>query len=574
MSYHTYTISLISRQLLLCIWVLAPIYSQAQWGDRGIAPMPQSVVLDENFTDEGSSAVWQTWSQGQPHIYEENGRYTLSADKENDLEHWLPLSLTPQDDYELDLSLALRHSGQSLHNAYGFIFGTTPEGGRLAFMLGNDGQYAIQELDSRGDAFVWQYDHVRGLVPYRFHQFIVRKIGSQVTFSVDGEHIYEWQQQAISGSKVGLVLGKGASVMVDHIRVIRLSKAQLPTSTIVDIYLESPSVAWYEGHAYHTSPDSLLELQGHLSTVDTWLALWIDEIPVTVADDGSFSAKIGLKEGDNTVSMKVLLKDGSQINRYLTVQHLRPSIDSVVSHGHHEKILAGDGRNFLVLIGVNQYNHWNNLHNAVKDCEDVARTLMEFYQFEPNYVRRLYDQQATRVGIIETMEWLQDEMRPQDNLLIYYAGHGYFDEFAKLGYWVPADGKMDRIPDYIPNSTIHDYLGSIDTKHTLLIADACYAGSLLGGSRGYLSAQLKSRWVFASGEIERVYDGAPGSNSPFADEMIQYLRENKNRPFLANELIDRVSVEVSNRVQQHPVGSPLLHVGDAGGAFPFVPKGF
>ena len=541
------------------------------------------MLLDESF-ETGLAPEWNTWSGSAPVFSQLDGKLLISADPNSEVEHWLDMPVGPQDDYELDLSMALKNSGAVLQNSYGFIFGMTPQGSRLALTLGSEGQYSIQELGARGDAFIWQYDHARELVSYRFQQFIVRKTGNHVSFMVDGNPIYDWTYEGISGARVGILVGRGAEVIVDHLRLVRLSSGPaLPEQPATEIVLQDPAIQWENGFAHHLASHPLQSIHGSLSPRGSWTAMWMNDEFVRVQENGTFSVQLSLLEGHNSFTFKVLLSNGTLLKRQLSVQFQQPfslakgsvdlAEDPVFTQTPALSAMTGTGRNFLVLIGMNQYSFWNDLHNAVKDCEDIAKTLVDHFQFEPNYVIRLYNEDATRTGILETMEWLQDELLPDDNLLIYYAGHGYFDEQDKLGYWVPSDGRMDKVVDYIPNSTIHDYLATIDCQHTLLVADACFSGSLLSAMRGRYDVNERSRWVFASGgEYERVFDGAPGENSPFAQEMINYLLEHRDQPFIASDLIDYVAAQVAERVKQHPVASPLMNAGDAGGVFPFFPK--
>lgn len=563
---------------LLLISVPAPAqFIQYEYQYRGYQAAPQKMVIDESFDDDINLA-WQTWSTSPASIGTIDGKYCVRSSAFSTLEHWFDLPLETYDDYELDLSIALRNSGETLNNSYGFIFGTTHHGARLALTMGADGQYSIQELDSRGDAFVWQFDHAPELVPYRFQQFIVRKIANEVTFMVDGEVIYEWLSDGVSGERVGLLLGRGAEVMVDHIRVMKLAGPILPDKAATEIELTSHEISWENGYGHISTVNDREVLQGRITPMEQWTALWINEEIVPTKADGSFSVSVNLLEGTNSIRISALLPEGKQIKRHLNIQRVPPAIakPQVLGEVYLDPTdfeeLNNHGRNFLVLIGMNQYDYWNDLHNAVKDCEDVGKVLVDNYQFDATHVVRLYNEDGTRENILETMEWLQDELRKEDNLLIYYAGHGYIDEQANLGYWVPSDGRMNKVPDYIPNSTIHDYLSTIDCHHTLLIADACFSGSL-ARTRGNIPAEIKSRWVFASGNSqERVFDGAPGTNSPFAEEMIEFLLDNKHRAFYSNELIESVSRGVTERVRQHPIGVPVMPAGDQGGLFPFIPS--
>ena len=93
---------------------------------------------------------------------------------------------------------------------------------------------------------------------------------------------------------------------------------------------------------------------------------------------------------------------------------------------------------------------------------------------------------------------------------------------------------------------------------------------MFGTSRGnQYSREARSRWAFTSGDIEKVWDGQPGQNSPFARYLISYLKSNTKAELTAYELIDAVSNQVRNNTQQNPQGAPLRQADDRGGMFIF-----
>ena len=48
-----------------------------------------------------------------------------------------------------------------------------------------------------------------------------------------------------------------------------------------------------------------------------------------------------------------------------------------------------------------------------------------------------------------------------DNVLIYYAGHGFMDEETQKGFWVPVDASGVDKTTFLRNSTIRDELTTI-----------------------------------------------------------------------------------------------------------------
>lgn len=230
------------------------------------------------------------------------------------------------------------------------------------------------------------------------------------------------------------------------------------------------------------------------------------------------------------------------------------------------------GDNYLLLIGINEYQYWNPLFNASKDTRDVKEILQKKYTFEEANIYEVYNGDATAKGILSKIVEVKEKMSGMDNLLIYFSGHGFYNADIDEGFWIPVDAHKGEETEYLANSTLLKYLKSIPAKHIFLVADACFSGALFSqGSRGYVDnvEQYKSRWALASGRLEFVSDGKQGENSPFANYFIKFLTENGDRRVPVSKLVNFVKVAVANNSDQTPLGNPLKNVGDEGGEFVF-----
>ncbi len=202
------------------------------------------------------------------------------------------------------------------------------------------------------------------------------------------------------------------------------------------------------------------------------------------------------------------------------------------------------GENLMIIIGIDEYHHPNypNLSNAKFDAERLRDILSSKY----NFIERdfLVDGEATREAIGEAIIEIIT-LLPDDNLIIFFAGHGELRQGA-LGYWVPTDG-TDKHTSWCPNSELLDCVRHSPAQHILVISDCCFSGSMINQSRGneiiYDHNQLDalgSRWLFTSGAMERVKDGQQGMGSPFGRSLIKFLEINNSPTFAASQLFDAV----------------------------------
>ncbi len=233
------------------------------------------------------------------------------------------------------------------------------------------------------------------------------------------------------------------------------------------------------------------------------------------------------------------------------------------------------GDNHLLVIGINQYQDSSipKLRNARKDAEAVVKVLQENYGFDTKCCNTFFDEQASHDNITEILEDLPNRIQAEDNLLIYFAGHGNFNKITKIGYLLPADARWGKPNSYIPHSTMLDYVRAINSRHTFLILDSCFSGALfrnVGDNRSATTnlERFPSRWGLAAGQIEEVSDGFYNDNSPFAKALLTYLQTAPDT-FLASDLIQHVKNAVPNNAAQQPHGGILHKVGDQQGEMVF-----
>ena len=229
-----------------------------------------------------------------------------------------------------------------------------------------------------------------------------------------------------------------------------------------------------------------------------------------------------------------------------------------------------------LIIGVSDYDHSEaglpDLEMPTKDADRLYNVLINKYAFEPANVTLLKN--ATREQIINNLERLAESVEDKDNLLVFYAGHGFYDKEKDLGYWLPADAKSSSKGAWIANSTIKDYLGAIHSKHTLLITDACFGGSIFK-TRSVSSVIRRfnemyrdnSRKGLTSGNLSEVPD-----KSVFLQYLLKRLEENDDLFLPTSTLFTRIYEPILNNTTTTPQFGVIQGAGDEGGDFIFIRK--
>ena len=239
------------------------------------------------------------------------------------------------------------------------------------------------------------------------------------------------------------------------------------------------------------------------------------------------------------------------------------------------------GKYYALIIGIDKYKGiFPPLKNAVSDAKAIE-TMLAKYKFD--VFHPLYNEQATREKIISEFEWLVANVKEQDNVFIYYSGHGEYKQELDKGFWVPVDAETASTSKYVSNNDIQTFLSSIKSKHTLLVSDACFSGDIFRGNtisvpfeeseKYYKEVHgLVSRQAMTSGGIEPVMDGGKDGHSIFAYYFLKTLKENESKYFDASQLYNKIKIPVINNSEQTPKLAPVKGAGDAGGQFIFIKK--
>jgi len=228
---------------------------------------------------------------------------------------------------------------------------------------------------------------------------------------------------------------------------------------------------------------------------------------------------------------------------------------------------------YALLLAVNDYNDpsFPTLSGPINDATSLKKVLIGKYGFAESDITFLKNPKFEDLDV--AFEGLRSQVTSDDWLLIFYAGHGWFDEHTQIGYWLPSDASKSNKAKWFRNSALVENIGAINSKHTFLIADACFSGGIFktravsnNASAEYSNLMKKSsRKAITSGRLTPVPD-----QSVFMKYLLKALEENENRFLATEDLYDIVRMGMKSNADTKPEYGEIKNTGDAGGNFVFI----
>ncbi|MTI38698.1 caspase family protein [Fulvivirga lutimaris] len=231
---------------------------------------------------------------------------------------------------------------------------------------------------------------------------------------------------------------------------------------------------------------------------------------------------------------------------------------------------------YALIVGINDYPDEGipTLAQPINDAQKLIDALTTYYTFENENITFLKN--PTRSNLIDAFDKLANTVKERDNLLIFYAGHGIWNDQLNQGFWLPSDASKASKSQWLSNGTIRDYIRAIKSKHTLLIADACFGGSILkersvtmNGKAMLEMYKRPSRKAMTSGALSTVPD-----QSVFIKYLVKNLANNQ-APLLSTEQVFsdfKFSVINNSETGQVPQYGAISLAGDEGGDFIFLKR--
>ena len=245
---------------------------------------------------------------------------------------------------------------------------------------------------------------------------------------------------------------------------------------------------------------------------------------------------LSLMEGDNLIEVVAENLDGQK-----TISQRKVHIGNT---GLADAIKL-DRTDFALVFATDQYDNWGDLVNPIFDSKTIADELRNTYGYRIEMVEN-----ATQEIVLKKLrEYAEKKYKPLDQLFIFFAGHGTYDQTFGEGFVVTRESQVNDLgkTSYLSHNRLRSIVNNIPCDHIFLAMDVCFGGTFdaaLASSRGgdeevyreqgkaeFITRKLsyKTRRYLTSGGKTYVSDGVPGRHSPFAKNFIEALRSRGGR---------------------------------------------
>lgn len=400
----------------------------------------------------------------------------------------------------------------------------------------------------------------------------------------------ELQRQEAEIASLKNDVGQGAGPQREQTEIAAVISAK-PVGPLIEI-IEPPLAVMRGTPSIQLHSDiQELELIGRVDPAAKLMSFRINDVVREVDPGGLFRVSLPVKQPQTAVNVVAVDESGKRaaVDFVIIPSEIQAEQAAAVASKPQGTVPAPVefGNYHALVIGNNHYANMTDLSTAANDAKEVARLLETRYGFQ---TRLLVD--ADRYTMLSALNDYREKLTENDNLLIYYAGHGELDEVNLRGHWLPVDAEPDSTANWISNIAITDILNVMAARHVLVVADSCYSGSMTRSSIARLEAgltdeakvkwyrtmnQARTRAVLTSGGVKPVLDTGGGDHSVFAKAFIDVLEENDGI-LEGYHLYREVQVRVKRaaatlRVEQNPQYAPIKYAGHEAGEFFFTPVG-
>ena len=499
-----------------------------------LKPSLVGAIFQDNF--ENSDKGWPIENSESITTHIEHGRYVLDKKTTQGAQLiWnTDITINNYEDYVVETHM--KHLTGNPDYGYGITWGAADGRNYFAFTVSASGSFAIYKFEE-GAFFnlkenTFLEDHIRPSGSWNHLKLL--KSGKTISFYVNNQQVFTMPFEGEMGAKTGLVLNMDMKVLVDDYRVSLPAGSGTVDSTIELVWLNPR-------HIMTTTDKNQLHVEVGVRSSELLhhVSLYLNH--VLVSKNEGFELVRGETDLDEIITENVTFRSG--------VNEIKVVVEDVRGHQleetHVVKLVDDtkeERKDLALLFVTDEYEHWMDLINPVNDGQVLAAELEKYYGFKVEVVKNANISEV----MIKLKEYAKTTYNEQDQLLIFFAGHGKYDEAFGEGYVVCSNSlRVDAgNTSHLSHSSLQTVINNIPCEHVFLMMDVCFGGTFdkklvnRSSNRGdgdvydelsrkqYIDHKLQydTRLYLTSGGKEYVPDGRPGYHSPFMRKILEALR--------------------------------------------------
>ncbi|MEO6978179.1 MAG: caspase family protein, partial [Mucilaginibacter sp.] len=226
----------------------------------------------------------------------------------------------------------------------------------------------------------------------------------------------------------------------------------------------------------------------------------------------------------------------------------------------------------LIVVGINQYkNPKMSLNYALADATAFKNEAERDAGTVTANIKTYFitDDKADKAGILQAFKTVQQNAKPQDVLVFYYAGHGVISDKNKEFYLVPTDvtdlkNVDEALAEHgIPSKLLQQYAVDISAQKQVFILDACQSAGAFATLMSNDAGKLKSlalvarstgtHWIAASGSQQFANEFSQLGHGAFTYVLLKAMKGEavSNKMVTVNGLKSYLQTEVPDLMKKY-----------------------
>ena len=194
------------------------------------------------------------------------------------------------------------------------------------------------------------------------------------------------------------------------------------------------------------------------------------KVPIAITEEKQLTLKISKKmtvpDGVNELEAMVENRDGQ---KSISTRQIHVGATALADAAKLNR------KDYALIFATDKYDTWKALVNPIYDARTIAEGVKKTYGFTTEVVENPNQSQV----LDKLREYAEKKYGELDQLFIFFAGHGFYDETFKEGFVVT----RESLPDdpgrnsYLRHSVLRSTINNNPCQHIFLVMDVCFGGT-------------------------------------------------------------------------------------------------